>query len=347
MINNGQSHERTDRDSTLEETIKKVRIHKHNYAGEFGNVVIDPMLTLVEELIDNPQIFSKEEREWILNGLRQAFRMRGRYDFLGYTLQEQMTKVKEEMIPVIKKNSEICKRIISKDRKYVTPGLVEILRWSDEKIPDICSKLVNIEFDDKGEAKPIALLSFIEHLFIEDKEVRTRKGLPSFDFSVFGREFSDIKVLVDGDGFNNVVIHNIIENLYKHAFIYFQPAGSSNTVNRNHFLFWNKKHRHNIDEEIVYENYPEVQIRFEKDSDNANNIIVIIENNGRPFLKDVNSVFEYGIGEGTGLGLYSVADFLRKYNSTISMVSTPNEKFTVHFIINIPIYEQEIQNSMA
>jgi len=347
MINNGQSHERTDRDSTLEETIKKVRIHKHNYAGEFGNVVIDPMLTLVEELIDNPQIFSKEEREWILNGLRQAFRMRGRYDFLGYTLQEQMTKVKEEMIPVIKKNSEICKRIISKDRKYVTPGLVEILRWSDEKIPDICSKLVNIEFDDKGEAKPIALLSFIEHLFIEDKEVRTRKGLPSFDFSVFGREFSDIKVLVDGDGFNNVVIHNIIENLYKHAFIYFQPAGSSNTVNRNHFLFWNKKHRHNIDEEIVYENYPEVQIRFEKDSDNANNIIVIIENNGRPFLKDVNSVFEYGIGEGTGLGLYSVADFLRKYNSTISMVSTPNEKFTVHFIINIPIYEQEIQNTMA
>lgn len=347
MINNGQSHERTDRDSTLEETIKKVRIHKHNYAGEFGNVVIDPMLTLVEELIDNPQIFSKEEREWILNGLRQAFRMRGRYDFLGYTLQEQMTKVKEEMIPVIKKNSEICKRIISKDRKYVTPGLVEILRWSDEKIPDICSKLVNIEFDDKGEAKPIALLSFIEHLFIEDKEVRTRKGLPSFDFSVFGREFSDIKVLVDGDGFNNVVIHNIIENLYKHAFIYFQPAGSSNTVNRNHFLFWSKKHRHNIDEEIVYENYPEVQIRFEKDSDNANNIIVIIENNGRPFLKDVNSVFEYGIGEGTGLGLYSVADFLRKYNSTISMVSTPNEKFTVHFIINIPIYEQEIQNTMA
>ena len=347
MINNGQSHERTDRDSSLEETIKKVRIHKHNYAGEFGNVVIDPMLTLAEELIDNPQIFSKEEREWILNGLRQAFQIRGRYDFLGYTLQEQMTKVKEEMIPVIKKNSEICKRIISKDRKFVTPGLVEILRWSDEKIPDICSKLVNIEFDDKGEAKPIALLSFIERLFIEDKEVRARKGLPSFDFSVFGREFSDIKVLVDGDGFNNVVIHNIIENLYKHAFVYFQPAESSKTVNRNHFLFWNKNNRHNIDDEIVFDNYPEVQIRFEKDSDNANNIIVIIENNGSPFLKDVNTVFEYGIGEGTGLGLFSVADFLRKYNSTIAMVSTPNEKFTVHFILKIPIYEQEIQNTMA
>lgn len=342
MINNENSYERVDRDPALEETIKKIRIHKHNYAGEFGNVVIDPMLTLAEELIDNPHIFSKEEREWIFNGLRQAFLIHGRYDILGYTLQEQMTKVKEEMIPVIKKNGEICKKIISKDRNFVTPGLVEIIRWADEKIPDICSKLVNIEFDDKGEAKPIALLSFIERLFIEDKEVRTRKGLPSFNFSVFGRDFSDIKVLIDSDGFNNVVIHNIIENLYKHAFVSFQQADNSKAINRNSFLFWNKNRRRNIDDEIVVENYPEVQIRFEKDSDNANYIIVIIENNGRPFLKDVNSVFEYGIGEGTGLGLFSVADFLRKYNSTITMVSTPNEKFTVHFIIKIPIYEQEV-----
>ena len=57
-----------------------------------------------------------------------------------------------------------------------------------------------------------------------------------------------------------------------------------------------------------------------------------------------SKIFEYGVsnGSGEGIGLYSAADFLRKFGSTIEIESTPNDKFTVHFIIKIPVYGKQV-----
>lgn len=352
------------------DTYKKVRIHKHNYAGEFGNVVVEPISVLIEELLMHPEIFTLKERQDILECYRQVMKISGQYEVLGYTLMEQLLKVQDKMIPTIKANCSLLENTISKSRNYQDESLVELLRWSIGNTPGLCSKLSKIEEDEKGETKAIYLVDFIEDVFKEEQKIRNLKGLPSYDISIYGREFSNVQIQIDPDGFKNSVLHNIIENTYKHAFnnehistsikaevsnaasIKVKAATSTKEKATGSLgfiiggiigafggsLLSNKAKINHINEFKVQNK--QVQIIFKKEKDSPNYITLIIENNGKPYSGDPNKVFDYEVGDNTGIGLYSAKDFLTKNGATIEMVSTPNEEFTVHINIKIPIYEQ-------
>lgn len=314
------------------DTYKKVRIHKHTYAGQFGNVVVDPISTLMEELLVHPEIFTIEERKDMLECYRQVMQISGQYEVLGYTLSEQLLKVKDQMIPTIKANCALLENTISKPRDFHENSLVEVLRWAIGNTPDVCLKLSNIEEDDKGETKVINLIKFVEDYFKEEQRITNLKGLPSYDIAIYGREFSNICIQIDPEGFKNSVLHNIIENTHKHAFSH-ENKNYDTFVSSETFM---KKQRSNTS---IIQN-KQVQIVFKKENNKANYIIMTIGNNGKPYNGDPNNVFDYGVGENTGIGLYSAKDFLIKNRATIEMISTPNEEFTVHFSIKIPIYEQ-------
>ena len=278
------------------ELAKKVRIHKHNYAGEFGNIVVDP---------------------------------------IG----------KETMVPQIRNNCLLLKKIISKERHFSKPYLIETINWANSYTDDLCNKLNHIEDDDKGEAKPISIINIIEKEFEEDREIRTRMGYPSFECSIYGRRgCSDIKVFLDPDGFKKNVIDNIIQNIHKHAFS--DDTNITPIINqipwwKRLWLFLLRKKSETLTHPIIDR---QVQIKFFQEEPEF--VKVVIENNGNPFTADMDpsKIFEYGVsnGSGDGIGLYSAADFLRKFGSTIEAESTPNDKFTVHFSIKIPVYGKQV-----
>ena len=106
-------------------------------------------------------------------------------------------------------------------------------------------------------------------------------------------------------------------------------------------LFFSRKKSETLTHPIIDR---QVQIKFFQEEPEF--VKIVIENNGKPFPADIDpsKIFEYGVsnGSGEGIGLYSAADFLRKFGSTIEIESTPNDKFTVHFIIKIPVYGKQV-----
>lgn len=327
------------KESDMDNDINKlVRLHKHNYAGEFGNVVVDPLLSVLEELIKNPQLFEEEEKQRILDGLRKSLHSQGAYDLLGYVLSEQLTQLKDVIVPGINDNSELLKSILAKYRNFENPYLPDILKWSLEHTQSLSFKLLNIQNDDKGTSKPIPLLDFVEQLFIEDKEEKNRKGKSSFEYEIFGRELSDIQVFLEPDGFKNNVIHNIIENIHKYAFpetIYVAFKKKSlyeKLIERINYMLGLQKY-------ITIEER-KVRISLCQTPDETNMVSLIIENNGIPFDGEIDSIFNWGYhtGKGSGIGMFSAYEYINKYGGNIIAESTPNSEFTIRFIIKLPIY---------
>ena len=322
-----------------EDISKLIRIHKHNYSGEFGNVVVDPILTVIEEVIKNPQIFEEEEKQRILEGLRNVLHSHGAYDLLGYNLSEQLEQVENVIVPEINKNCDLLKSILSKYREYDNPYLPNILNWSISHTQSLSLKLRNIQNDDKGSCKAIQLLDFVEQKFVEDKEIRSIKGLSTFNYEIYGRNMSDVQVYLVPDGFETNVLHNIIENIHKYAF----PETSNTTIaNRTWFqkkidqlkvLLFGKHDYIDVEER-------KVQILLQLSPDNPNTATLVIENNGIPFFGNIESVFKYGYhtGAGSGIGLFSASQFLSECGGSISMESTPEKEYKVRFIIKLPIY---------
>ena len=88
------------------ELMSKVREHKHNYSEDFGLVVSAPVKSLLKELIYNPNIFSIDEKEYIIEIFTKSMEMRGLYESLGWPVGIQLNKVTNEMVPCIRNNAE-------------------------------------------------------------------------------------------------------------------------------------------------------------------------------------------------------------------------------------------------
>ena len=327
------------RESNMDnETSKKVRIHKHNYAGEFGNVVVDPLLSVLEELIKNPQLFEEEEKQRILKGLRKALYSQGTYDLLGYDISEQLSQVQTQIVPAIQENCDLLKSVLSKYREYNNRYLPDILNWSISHTQSLSFKLLNIQNDDKGTPRKFSLLEFVEQQFIEDKIVRSRKGLRTFDYDIFGRDLSNIQVYIEPEGFGINVIHNIIDNIHKYAFSDKTPINFKSRswftkiIERFKGMLFNKQ-------DLIDNEERKVQISLSTSHDNSNQITLVIENNGAPFNGDITSVFDYGyhIGNGNGIGMFSAAKFLHENGGSISMECTPEKEYKVRITIKLPI----------
>ena len=334
------------------ELMSKVREHKHNYSEDFGLVVSAPVKSLLKEFINNPSIFSVEERERILDMFSESMEMRGKYECLGLPIGIQLSKVKNEMVPRIKKNVEFYTSLIGKNAEFQDQWLVSKLKMALNEADGLCAKLANIEHFEYGESEPFNLKAEIKDTFLKDNSAIGCRGGQPMQVEWFFGEYSDIMVDMNRKSFRTHLLGNIIKNLHDHAFNETKKEYSSKSINyKSSLSFWEKllnffkirkkeaSHHDYADSLPVSVQEKKVRISFQKDLTNEHRIYLIIENNGNAFNGDVNDVFEKGIGEGDGehIGLYSAKQFLIAYGASISMFTNNDTEYKVGFSINLPI----------
>lgn len=325
--------------------MSKVREHKHNYSEDFGLVVSAPVKSLLKELIYNPNIFSVDERERIIDMFSQSMEMRGIYECLGWPVGIQLSKVKNEMIPCIRNNIEFYSTLIGKNAEFQDRWLVSKLKMALNEAESLCNKLENIEQFEYGESEPFNLKAEIKETFLKDNSATGLHGGQPFQIETFFGEYSDIMVDMNRKSFRTHLLGNIIKNLHDHAFkgekVYSPeiPLKEKLSLWTRLLIFFGFRKFTPVYSLPSTLQEKRVRISFKKDIPNEHRINLIIENNGNAFYGDVNDVFEKGIGNGEGehIGLYSAKQFLKAYGATIKMFTNNNEEYKVGFLINLPI----------
>ena len=75
------------------------------------------------------------------------------------------------------------------------------------------------------------------------------------------------------------------------------------------------------------------------------NLLIEVANNGTPMPTDINPdmVLEYGYssalnqnGHG-GIGGGEIAEIMRKYGGDVKIISTPEKKFTITYVLKMPL----------
>lgn len=82
------------------------------------------------------------------------------------------------------------------------------------------------------------------------------------------------------------------------------------------------------------------KLRFSWHTDGMN-LVVVVENNGAaiPADRDTASLLEYGVSGAlhhdghNGIGCNEIDDIMRRYDGSVEIVSTPNEEYTVKYIL--------------
>lgn len=328
--------------------MSKVREHKHNYSEDFGLVVSAPVKSLLKELINNPSIFSVDEKERIVDMFSESMEMRGIYECLGWPVGIQLSKVKNEMVPFIRSNVDFYSLLIGKNADFQDRWLVSKMKMALNEADGLCSKLENIEHFEYGESEPFNLKAEIKETFMKDNFAIGFRGGQPLQLEWFFGEYSDIMVEMNRKSFRAHLLGNIIKNLHDHAFNETDKSSSLETLNINRnvsfwvklLYFFNLRKRHSItDATPISVQEKRVRVSFQRDTTNDHRINLVIENNGNPFNGDVNEVFEKGIGDGEGehIGLYSAKQFLMAYGATITMFTKNDSEFKVGFLINLPI----------
>lgn len=335
----------------MNELMSKVREHKHNYSEDFGLVVSVPVKELMKELINNPTLFSVDEKEGIVEVFSKSMEMRGLYECLGWSVGMQLNKVKNEMIPFIRRNVDFYSSMIGKNADFQDRWLITKMKMALNGVDGLCSKLENIEHFEYGESESFKLKEELQETFMNDNSSSVIKGeqpmLPEWYFG----EYSDIMVEMNRQSFRVYLLGNIIKNLHEHAFNEtnkYEPFETSNS--KRNESFWAKLlNFFNIRKKSINDNFTNeftnpvrekrVRISFQRDTTNEHRINLIIENNGNPFKGDVTEIFKKGIGDGEGehIGLYSAKQFLIAYGASISMFTNNDTEYKVGFLINLPV----------
>lgn len=329
--------------------MNKVREHKHSYAEDFGLVVCGPAKELFKEFLTNPEVFSFEEKERIIEVYTNSLEMNGAYEWLGLPIGIQLKRVKNIMVPLIRNNAKFFSSIVGKVTDFSDNGLVGTLQMALNETKSLCANLEDIEHFEYGESEQFNLKAELKEAFNKDNSVTGLRGGVPIYLEFFG-DFSNILVEMNRKSFRSHFIGNIIRNLHDHAFKDFDKFSPPSSL--NNLVWWERiwlfiisifKNCETRTTETAIQTVREKRVRIclKKDENNEHRINLIIENNGDLFNGDVDDVFEKGIGEGEGehMGLYSVRQFLTAYGATIKMYTDPNnvEGFKVGFIINLPI----------
>lgn len=93
------------------------------------------------------------------------------------------------------------------------------------------------------------------------------------------------------------------------------------------------------------------QIRFSWKLDGFS-LVITVENNGTPIPedRDVSSLLEYGVSTAlhqdghNGIGCNEIADIMNRYDGNVAIVSTPNEDFTVKYVLTFNNFNSYISN---
>lgn len=247
----------------------------------------------------------------------------------------------------------------------LTPRFHEKLFKSIKSSERFCQLIDKMETSGYGEPVVFNLRKVIDEEFHNDNDSYTEDGSGMYEYGPSWGDLSDVNVKMDEEGFRICVLQNIIDNIHKRAFRDIVEEGPISRIhqeekidlslrslliyyarlisNRLKSLFIQPKDKivseNNDRQNLVYVNDKKVRVRFTKDLENDRRINVFIENNGFPFEGDPNSVFDWGIGSGSGIGLASAKSFLKHYDASIKMIQDIDETFTVGLKINIPIYE--------
>lgn len=327
------------------ELMGKIREHKHNYSEDFGLVVSAPAQALLAEMIANPEVFTLEEKDTIVKLFAISMEMRGTYECLGWPIDNQLDRVKNFMIPQIRKNADFFTSMVSKPVEYRDRWIVSKLRMALSETDSLCNKLETIETFDYGESEPFSLKDVIRDTFNKDNiAVCSQGGIP-IQLETFYGEYPEVMVEMDYKGFCSYFLGNIIKNLHDHAFKDIDDLLNSSIKDETKKSLWRKikiwfRHIRN-DRFADMPNTPlpekKVRILFKRDEQDSQRIILVIENNGKTFDGDTESVFDNGVGSGSGIGLYSAKRFLNAYHATIEMYTNMESEFKVGFIINLPI----------
>lgn len=325
------------------EFVRKVREHKHNYSQDFGNVVCTPAIKLFESLINYPELYTDVgERERIIDAFKKAIRTKAIYDQIGLKLDEQLNRLNQDVISVIRENAAFFQDVLL-NHKDLSDILIKRLMFSLNRTDELCHKLENLESQEYGVAEDFVLRYEILNAFRQDNNYTRIEGKKRSIqvFTDFGK-YADAKTHMPKDVFVTHVIGNIISNFHKYAFTNEKPIEKVVPMVEERRAsqlifpwFWGSPKVEYVHVKVMKEK--QVQIEFKKDDSRPNRLNIFISNNGTPFYGETKTVFDYGVGTGSGIGLYSAKCFLNKYDADIKMESTPDEEYTVSFIINLPI----------
>lgn len=335
----------------------KVREHKHNYSEDFGLVVSAPIQALMKELLDNPSIFSEDEKKQILDFFQISMLHRGIYECLGWPIDIQLKRVKESIVPQIHNNVDLYTSVIRKTVEFCNHSLVSILRMAIGESEALCSNLINIEHFDYGPTTTFCLSTVIKETFDQYNLKTGSLGEIPIHVEYYFGKYNDVKVSLNQKGFCKYFLDNMIKNLKDHAFKEIDELLYSQKEYEENDSWWTKlvlrllprllPHRLARRIDIMLRPVspstqiliPEktVRIWIKPDKNDLRKVNLIIENNGKPFIGDTEKVFENGIGEGSGIGLYSTKQFLKAFGATIKMFTDNSNEYKVGFIINLPI----------
>lgn len=98
-------------------------------------------------------------------------------------------------------------------------------------------------------------------------------------------------------------------------------------------------------------NRNDYKLRFSWHTDGIN-LVVVVENNGTaiPADRDTASLLEYGVSGAlhhdghNGIGCNEIDDIMRRYDGSVEIVSTPNEEYTVKYILKFKSNSNFIDN---
>ena len=100
-------------------------------------------------------------------------------------------------------------------------------------------------------------------------------------------------------------------------------------------------------------NRNDYKLRFSWHTDGMN-LVVVVENNGTaiPADRDTASLLEYGVSGAlhhdghNGIGCNEIDDIMRRYGGSVEIVSTPNEEYTVKYILKFKSNSNFIDNRL-
>lgn len=319
-----------------------VREHKHNYARDFGNVVCLPADSLFDEMIENPSAYSIYDKQKIIEVFKRAVRSQAIYEFLGFSVEEQMHRIEETIIPMILANSEEYKSILQDvSREYHNIALVEILKRSLNQTKECCETLKNFDTLKHGNPEVFNLRSIVLQPFDEYNKScgLTGNGIVLTIDRPF--RYENTRVFLPKDDFQKYVLQNIISNIKDHAFVGNDFHIQTHTSPQKKVCIFKKLINSFSKNHILQPiRVPMVRIRFNHIVE-KNDIQISISNNGVPFCGNPSRIFDLGVGSGSGIGLWSAKHFLEQYNGSIQMISHPDQEFPVEIIITLPIYDYE------
>ena len=166
----------------LQQLMGKVREHKHNYSEDFGLVVVAPIEGLVNELLNNKDVFTEDEIKEIIESYKASMQMHGAYECLGWPVDIQLKRVKESMVPQIRKNAALYTSILQRKIEFNDKWLVGKLQMACDEATHLCENLANIEHFDYGAAAPFSICTEIKKVF-NDGPVKLDRALALYKHS--------------------------------------------------------------------------------------------------------------------------------------------------------------------